>query len=62
MKKIILILTMVAAGWSAAAQFREVPLLREEVRYIPPGGCSVPCRWSGFAICKNILESKKRMR
>ena len=34
MKKIILILTMVAAGWSAAAQFREVPVLREGERQI----------------------------
>ncbi len=34
MKKIILILLMVAAGWSAAAQFREVPLLREGERQI----------------------------
>ena len=34
MKKIILILLMVAAGWSAAAQFREVLLLREGERQI----------------------------
>ena len=34
MKKIIFILLMVAAGWSAAAQFREVLLLREGERQI----------------------------
>ena len=25
-----------------------------KVRYIPPGGCSAECRWSGFAIQTNI--------